>query len=255
MLLTIDVGNTHTVLGVYDGDALAHMWRVNTDPHATADEARVMLHGLFDLAGIAPSDITGIALATVVPALNRLWKKVGHDLCGREVLSVSAESVRDILDVSGYRGTLGADRIADAVAARELYGAPVVVLDLGTATNIEVVDRAGSYRGGVIAPGIETALNALVSRAALLPAIELTDPGTAVGGSTVQAIQIGVVYGEVDRIDGLVRRVWKQLGYETPVVATGGFGNLMGQLSATVTAVNPELTLQGLRTIYRLHRN
>lgn len=250
MLLTIDVGNTHTVLGVYLGDTLIHMWRVQTDEAQTSDQAKVMLCGLFALEHIAPEDISGAALATVVPALNRLWTKVASELCDCEVLSINSATVEGILDISAYEGNVGADRIADGVAARALYGAPVIIVDMGTATNIEVIDREGCFRGGIIAPGVQGSADALFSKTALLPAVEIIDPHTAIGTNTVEAIQVGIVYGEVDRVDGLVRRVWKQLGYKTPVVATGGFGRAIAQLSSTVTAVNPELTLQGLHTIY-----
>lgn len=250
MLLTIDVGNTHTVLGVYEHEELLHMWRVQTDAQQTADEARVALNGLFQMAGIEASEISGIALATVVPSLNRLWHTVGKTLCQCPVISVDANLVSDMIDTSGYGGTPGADRLADAVAARALYGSPAIVLDLGTATNIEVIDEDGRFLGGAIAPGIQTSIEGLVHRTALLPDVELVDPECAIGNSTVKAIQIGVVYGQVDAIDGMVRRIWKQLGVQTPVIATGGFGSLMSNLSQTVTHVNPELTLEGLRLIY-----
>lgn len=251
MLLTIDVGNTHTVLGTWHDDELTYRWRVRTDASQTADQARIMLNSLFALDGIVPRDVEGVILATVVPALNRLWSKVALDLCGRKALSIDSEMVGDLLDLSTYKGRIGADRIADAVAARAHYGDPVIVVDLGTATNIEVIDTQGRFCGGVIAPGVETSLNALISHTVLLPAIEMTDPGTAIGSSTVQAIQVGMMYGEVDRIDGLIRRIWKQLGYQTAVVATGGFGRAIATLTQTVTAVDPDLTLRGLHAIYK----
>ena len=144
---------------------------------------------------------------------------------------------------------IGADRIADAVAAKERYGAPVVVVDFGTATNIEVTDRDGNFVGGVIAPGVETSAAALYSHATRLAAIELADPHQAIGTSTETAIQAGIVYGEADRVDGLVRRIFAQLGYEAPVVATGGLATCVAELSATITHVDPELTLEGLRLI------
>ena len=148
---------------------------------------------------------------------------------------------------------IGADRVADAVAAKALYGAPVVVVDFGTATNIEVIDRDGKFAGGIIAPGVDTSANALFSRASRLAAIDLVDPHTAIGGSTEQAIQAGIVYGEADRVDGLVRRVFAQLGYEATVVATGGLAPRVAPLSATIDRVDPELTLSGLRMLYEHH--
>ena len=145
---------------------------------------------------------------------------------------------------------IGADRVADAVAAKELYGAPVIVVDFGTATNIEVVDKDGRFVGGIIAPGVETSATALFSHATKLGAIDLVDPKTAIGHNTEQAMQSGIVYGEADRVDGLVRRIFDQLGYETPVVATGGLASRVAALSRTITATNPELTLEGLRLVY-----
>ena len=250
MLLAIDVGNTHTVLGVYDGESLVHMWRVGTNDAKTADEMAVVLHGLFSLAGIGDRDVDGAVLGTVVPAQKTLWAKVCQMVFGVQMLDVCSENVSPVLEIC-TQGT-GADRLANAVAAKTLYGSPVVVVDMGTATDMEVVDERGRFLGGVIAPGVETSMRSLVKGTALLPAIELTDPGIAIGADTVKAIQIGVVSGEVDRIDGLVRRIWRQLGYETPVVATGGLSASIGDMCQTVTVVNPELTLQGLRIVHQV---
>ena len=145
---------------------------------------------------------------------------------------------------------IGADRVADAVAAKALYGAPVIVVDFGTATNMEVVDADGRFIGGVIAPGVETSASALFSHATKLGAIDLVDPHTAIGHNTEEAIQAGIVYGEADRVDGIIRRIFAQLGYETPVVATGGLASRVAAQSQTITAINPELTLEGLRLVY-----
>ena len=141
------------------------------------------------------------------------------------------------------------------MAAQALYGTPVVVVDFGTATNIEVVDENGMFAGGIIAPGLETGANALFSHASRLAAIDLVDPRTAIGGSTEQAVQAGIVYGEADRVDGLVRRVFAQLGYEATVVATGGLASRVAPLSSTIDRVDPELTLQGLRMLFENHEN
>ncbi len=252
MLLAIDVGNTQTVLGIYDGAQLLHMWRLATDHVRTSDEIRVQLGGLLSLADIDGSQVDGAVLATVVPALKRRWQKVCRVMFDCTALAVDAQVAADLLDTSAYRNQagIGADRIADAVAAKSLYGSPVIVLDFGTATNMEVVDRDGRFAGGVIAPGVETSMKALFSGTALLPEVELVDPGTSIGLDTIEAIQVGIVYGEVERVDGLVRRMWEQLGYETDVVATGGLCTAFAPLCQTVTHMNPELTLEGLRIIY-----
>jgi type III pantothenate kinase len=248
MLLAIDVGNTQTVLGVYDGEALLRMWRIGTSDARTSDELAVALNGLFALAGLERADVDGAVLGTVVPAQKVLWAQVCRDAFGAHLLDVGIDAVSHLLDVRA--SGVGADRLVNAVAAKQWYGAPVIVVDLGTATDMEVVDRTGAFVGGVIAPGVEASMKSLVQGTALLPAIELADPGTSIGDDTIRSIQIGVVAGEVDRIDGLVHRIWKQLGYETPVVATGGLSSVVGGLCETVTDIDPELTLRGLRIVY-----
>ena len=256
MLLAVDVGNTLSVLGVVAQDSFAHTWRLPTDHKQTADALRANLHGLFSLAGIETRLVNGVVLATVVPALRRLWCDLARQMFGVEALCVNAEAAAGLFECKGYdSAVLGADRIADAVAARALYGSPVIVLDFGTATNMEVIDEHGCFVGGVIAPGVETSMKALFSNAALLPEVELADPRTALGANTTQAIQIGIVYGEVDRVDGLVQRIWDQLGYQTPVVATGGYCETMGALCRTVTDVDSRLTLRGLQMIYEAQAN
>ena len=252
MLLAIDVGNTQTVIGVYDGEAMRHMWRIATNKNHTSDELRLKLMPLLSSEGIGADGLGGAALASVVPQLTHGWRSALRKLVGADPLVCTADPAGEELFPTAYANPaeIGADRVADAVAARALYGQPVVVVDFGTATNIEVVDRDGAFAGGVIAPGVETSASALFSHANRLSAIELEDPHTAIGGNTAQAIQAGIVYGEADRVDGLVRRIFEQLGYEAPVVATGGLASRVAPLSRTITHVNKELTLEGLRRIY-----
>ncbi len=251
MLLVIDVGNTQTVIGVYDGANLVRMWRLSTEKKNTADELRLKAEPLIGRMGIDLSQIGGAALASVVPALTQAWCAALEDMLGHAPIVCSASSAGTLFDADYPNpAEIGADRVADAVAARALYGAPVVIVDFGTATNIEVVDKDGRFVGGIIAPGVETSASALFSHATKLAATDLVDPHTAIGKSSAQAIQAGIVYGETDRVDGLVRRVFAQLGYEAPVVATGGLAFRMAPLSATITHTNPELTLEGLRLIY-----
>ena len=251
MLLAIDVGNTQTVVGVYQEKRLLHQWRVATNKQHTSDELRVKLAPLLLSEGIATQHLEGVALASVVPQLTQAWCAAVERMTGSEALVCSAEAAGGLFSTEyANPAEIGADRVADAVAAKALYGAPVVVVDFGTATNIEVIDAEGRFVGGVIAPGVETSAQALFSRATRLGAIELVDPHTAIGGNTEQAIQAGIVYGEADRVDGLVRRIFAQLGYEAPVVATGGLAPRVAELSQTITATNPELTLEGLRLIH-----
>ena len=251
MLLTIDTGNTQTVIGIYNGSKLERMWRISTNKKDTADELRLKLLPLLASDGLQPSMLKGSIVASVVPALTRSWTSALATALGREPLVCTALAAGGLFDTTyGNPTEIGADRVADAVAARALYGAPVVVVDFGTATNLEVIDREGRFVGGIIAPGLETSAAALFAHATKLPTIDLVDPGSAIGRNTVHAMQAGIVYGEADRVDGFVRRVFAELSYEAPVVATGGLATTMAPLCATVTDVNPELTLEGLRLIY-----
>lgn len=250
MLLAIDIGNTQTAIGVFDGEQLAHMWRLSTTKTDTSDELRLKVKPLLDSEGIDAAEIDAAIVASVVPGLKRVWRRALMRLLGVEPLFCNASSAGDLFKTS-YANPLeiGADRVADAVAARALYGSPVVVVDFGTATNLEVIDAEGCFVGGIIAPGLETSAAALFSHATKLPSIELVDPGSAIGKDTVHAMKSGIVYGEADRVDGFVRRVFAELGYEAPVVATGGLATTMAPLCTTVTEVNSELTLEGLRLI------
>ena len=251
MLLVIDVGNTQTALGVYEGERLARMWRVATNREHTADELRCKLSPLLQSEGIDAADIGGAALASVVPQLTGAWVRAVFDFAGIDTVVCSAQTAGSQFETDYPNPReIGADRIADAVAAKRIYGAPVVVVDFGTATNIEVIDEAGAFRGGIIAPGVLTSASALFSHATRLAAIDLADPKRAIGRTTEEALQIGIVYGEADRADGLVSRVLDQLGCTAPVVATGGLAPLIAEHSRTITAVQPDLTLEGLRFVY-----
>ena len=251
MLLVIDVGNTQTVIGVYDGKTLLHMWRIATSKVDTSDELRLKLLPLLSIEHLDADSVNGAAIASVVPQLTSAWKQALGQLIGGDPVVCNATAAGTLFQASyDFPAEIGADRIADAVAAKVLYGAPVIVVDFGTATNLEVIDAEGSFVGGIIAPGLETSAKALFSNATKLPAIELADPGSAIGKNTVHAMQSGIVYGEADRIDGFVARVFAELGYEAPVVATGGLATTMAPLCKSVTHVNPELTLEGLRLVY-----
>lgn len=252
MFLVIDVGNTHTVLGIYDDDELVESWRVATGATYTADESRIKLHSLITMAGISVDAIEGAVLSSVVPSVVRHWTHAVRYFLGKDPLVVSLETCKGLFETTyPYPEEIGADYLADAVAARACYGAPVVVVDFGTATNISIIDRDGVFLGGIIAPGVRTSAEALFGNAAMLDAIDLVDPGSAIGKNTAHCIQSGIVYGEAGRIDGLVSRIFAELGYEAPVVATGGFAAVIGPVSSTITETDPELTLRGLQLIYR----
>ena len=258
MLLAIDIGNTHTVIGVYAGDSLRAMWRIATNRKAAADELRIVFSTLFSLEGLDLSQVRASAVASVVPQLTKAWMQAIKDATGARSLVCNAETAEGLFDADYPNPReIGADRVADAVAARALYGAPVVVVDFGTATNIEVtdrdgnfvIDRDGRFRGGVIAPGVQTSANALFTHGAQLPDIALVAPPAVIGTNTVEAIQSGIMLGEADRVDGLVRRIFDQLGYSAKVIATGGLAAVVERYSSTIDEVNTELTLEGLRLI------
>ena len=251
MLLAIDVGNTHTVLGGYDGQNLRFMWRLSTDKKCTEDEIRAKLSSMFNAGNIQISDVCGVALASVVPSLSAAWQKAVRELFSCEAFVCNAETTAGLFEAD-YPNTheIGSDRVADAIAAKACYGAPVVVVDFGTATNIEVIDKRGKFVGGIIAPGIESSAQALFSQASKIASIELVAPESAIGKSTEEAVQSGIVLGEAGRVDGLVGRVFEQLGYEAPVIATGGQAYIISKYSKTISETNLHLTLTGLRLAY-----
>lgn len=251
MLLAIDVGNTQTVLGIYDDDRLVHMWRLATNVDHTSDELRIKLSVLMRAEGLDFPDINGAIMDSVVPALTHNWEKVCQRAFNVTPFVVCTEACGHMINIDpGTFGELGADRVADAIAAKKIYGSPVIVCDFGTATNIEVIDAEGTFRGGAIAPGMESSVRSVLSRAALLRSFELEDPCVAIGTNTADCLKIGVVYGEAARVDGLVDRICEELGYEVRVVATGGLAHRIAPVSKRITEINLELTLQGLRTIY-----
>ncbi len=257
LLLAVDVGNTQTVLGVYaEGDRVApsHMWRIATRHDDAADDVRSKLLALLAAAQVDYTDIDEVALASVVPLLTRMWIRAVYDMTGINAQTCTARKAEDAgLFEADYSnpGESGADRVADAVAARALYGAPVVVVDFGTATNIEVIDAQGRFVGGIIAPGVNTGAEALYAHATLLSAVDLEMPESAavIGTNSDEALRSGIVFGEAERADGLVRRIFSQLGQQCPVVATGGLATLIATHSSEITDVLPELTLEGLRLI------
>jgi type III pantothenate kinase len=250
MLLVADVGNTQIHLGVYDGEILVNSWRLSTRATDTSDEVLTKLRALLAECE-KPLLIDQVAIASVVPAQSGEWVAATQKLSGSKPLLLNHETTGGPAYDYGSPSEIGADRIADAVGAIVLYGAPVIVVDFGTATNIEVINREGAFVGGIIAPGLVTSADALFSAAARLPRIDIETPPQVIGKNTRMAVQSGLTYGEIDRIDGLVRRVFDELGYTCPVVATGGLSSRVLGLSSTITHVNDSLTLEGLRLIFQ----
>lgn len=248
MLLAVDVGNTQTVLGLYDGDRLIGDWRLATERTRTGDELGVLLGGLLEL-----DDVDGICLASTVPALVREWERVAARWAHVPVLVVGPGVKTGIPIRYDDPREVGPDRIVNSVAAKERYGAPVIVVDFGTSTNFDVVSTAGEYVGGVLAPGIETSMEALFARAARLVKVDYVEPPSAIGKTTVGGLQSGVVYGFAGQVDGIVRAIRGELGADARVIATGGLAELVAPHSSTIEAVDPHLTLDGLRIVWELN--
>ena len=250
MLLTVDVGNTQTVLGLYDGETLADHWRVATDRSRTGDELGVLLGGLLDVDAV-----DGICLSSTVPALVREWESLAARWAGTEILVVGPGVKTGVPIRYDDPREVGPDRIANSVAARAVYGAPAIVVDFGTSTNFDVVSPDGEYLGGVLAPGIETSMDALFARAARLVKIDYVEPPSVIGKTTVAGLQSGVVYGFAGQVDGIVAAIRGELGApDAVVVATGGLAQLIAPHSSTIAHLDPFLTLDGLRRIWELNR-
>lgn len=250
MILAIDVGNTQTVIGLFDGEALGAHWRISTDATLTADELRVKIGGLLGTEGLAWGDVGHMIVSSVVPSLTDEYDEVGLRATGQRPMSVGPGLKTGMAIHYDNPREVGADRIVNGVAAYAEHGGPVVVVDFGTATTIDVIDEDGAYLGGAIAPGLETSAEALFAKAARLSKVDLEDPGAVIGKNTRASVQAGLLLGEAARVDGLVRRVWAELGVETPVVATGGLAERMAPLCETITFVDPDLTLKGLRIVF-----
>ena len=249
MLLAVDVGNTQTVLGLYERDELTDHWRLATERSTTADELGVVLGGLLDLDGV-----TGICVASTVPVLVREWELFASKWTGATLLVVGPGVRTGIPIRYDDPREVGADRIVNAVAAKARYGAPVIVVDFGTSTNFDVVSPEGEYVGGVIAPGIEISMEALFARAARLVKVDYAAPEAVIGKTTVGGLQSGLVYGFAGQVDGIVGRIREELGAEARAVATGGLADLVSPHSRTIERVDPNLTLDGLRLVWELNR-
>ena len=249
MLLTVDVGNTQTVLGLYDGDTLEEHWRIATEAQRTGDELGVLLNGLLDA-----ENVDGICLSSTVPTLVREYEHLAREWASAPLLVVGPGVRTGIPIRYDDPHEVGPDRIANAVAAKERYGAPCIVVDFGTSTNFDVVSAAGEYVGGVLAPGIEISMDALFARAARLFRIDFTAPASAIGKTTASALQSGLVYGFTGQVDEIVRRIRTELESEAPAVATGGLATLIAPHSATIGRVDPWLTLEGLRLVWERNR-
>jgi type III pantothenate kinase len=254
VLFAVDVGNTQSVLGLFDGAELVGHWRISTNSSLTGDELHVKVAGLLGIDGLSFDDVAQVIVASVVPKLTSAWEEVAHKACDCDVMVVGPGLKTGMPIRYDNPHEVGADRIVNGIAAFERFGGPVVVVDFGTATTIDVVGEDGAYMGGAIAPGVETSAEALFTKAARLSKVDLEAPTHVIGTNTRASVQAGLLLGEAAMVDGLVRRVWGELGRETPVIATGGLAERMGPLCDTISDVDLDLTLEGLRIVYDRNR-
>ena len=249
MLLAIDTGNTQTVLGLFDGDLLVSNWRMATNAARTADEHALVVSQLLGLEGWTESAITGISISSTVPTVTATLRAMTERWFPVPTVVLEPGVKSGVAILADNPKEVGPDRVANTVAVHTLFGGPAIVVDFGTSTNFDVVSPHGEYLGGAIVPGIEISLDALFARAAALGRVELVEPRSVIGRTTVECIQSGALYGYTDLVDGMCRRIQAEVG-ECTVVATGGLSGLISPLSATIDRHEPWLTLHGLRLVF-----
>jgi type III pantothenate kinase len=254
-LLVVDVGNTQTVIGLYDDTELLHHWRIATNAERTSDEHALLVSQFLHFRGV---DIStrglGVAISSVVPRVTAALREMTEQWFSATPVVLEPGTRTGMPILYDNPKEVGADRIANGVAVYDLYGGPSIVVDFGTATTCDAVSARGEYLGGAIFPGIEVSMDALLGRAAMLRRVELVEPRNVIGKNTVESIQSGVVYGFAAQVDGVCERIEKEVG-ECTVVATGGLGSLIAPLSTKIQSYEPWLTLHGLRIIWQRNQN
>lgn len=254
MLLAIDIGNTNITFGLYEGKELGPRWRIRTIHEKMPDEYGILMVQLFRHRGYAPEDVSGVAIASVVPPLTQAFADVSRSYVGQTPLVVDAGVRTGVRIRYDDPRQVGADRVVDAAAVCALYGTPACVVDFGTGTTFDAVSADGDYLGGAIAPGIGIAAQALFERTAKLPRVELTRPPSAIGRNTPHAMQSGLLFGYVGLVEGMVARFKEELGPDTRVVGTGGLAEIVAKETDVIDVVDPWLTLHGLRIVYELNQ-
>ncbi|HOP51912.1 MAG: type III pantothenate kinase [Thermovirgaceae bacterium] len=253
MLLVVDIGNTNTVLGIFDGRELIRHWRLISERH-TSDELGIYLLNLISLAGVTPAEISGAALCSVVPPLDAPWEEGIRRYLSVECLKVTNRTNIGIPVLYENPSEVGADRLVNAVAGIECFGSPLLVVDFGTAITIDAISTRGEYLGGSIAPGLVVSMEALFGKAARLPKVSFDLPEKVIGRNTRDSMQSGFLYGFAGMVDSLVERIREEMGEEVRAIATGGQAEAVAPVSRTISSVEPWLTLEGLRLIYEMDR-
>lgn len=254
MLLAIDIGNTNIVLGLFRERELVHHWRVGTRRDETSDEYGILLKNLFEVVEVPRSAVSGLIIASVVPPLQPVFEELASSYFQLTPIVVGPGIRTGVPILYDNPREVGADRIVNAVAAYETYGGPAIVVDFGTATTFDAISSKGEYLGGVIAPGVGISAEALFERAAKLPRVEIVRPNVVIGKNTVGSIQAGLFYGYLGLVDGIVRRIAKEMERQPEVIGTGGLAHLILPESETVSRIDPLLSLKGLQILYERNR-
>lgn len=253
MILVFDVGNTNMVVGVFDQEKLLTHWRIRTDTQRTADEYGIMIHGLFLYHKLQEENIKAAIISSVVPSLNMELEWMCQRYFGCKPILVGPGTKTGLAIKYDNPREVGADRVVNAVAGYHKYGGSLIIVDFGTATTFCVVSQAGEYLGGAIAPGIKISTDALVSRASKLPRVELVIPKSMIGKNTVMSMQVGIMYGFVGQVEGIINRMKKEMNGDVRVIATGGLAALIASETDSIDEIDEFLTLDGLRLLYELN--
>lgn len=254
MLLAVDIGNTNSVLGTFEGEECTSFRRISSDSRRTEDEYAVLLHNLFERNGVSVEAIDDIVIGSVVPVLSNVLGAALQQVIGREPFHVTHSVRLPVKNRYANPDEVGIDRLANAAGGVRLYGAPLIVVDLGTAVTLDIISDKKEYVGGTILPGIEMSAEALSRRTARLPLASLEVPPRVIGRTTIESIRSGILYGLIGAIDSMIERIWKELGCRTNVVATGGLAPVVLKHSRFVKHESRDLTLRGLKYIWETNR-